>query len=326
MIFFAVPHSCLWKNGWMKVFPSVLSALIVGLVVFFVQEQRIQKLEDQISSNETTPLPPGKPTRTSSLSSSPSTSKKIVSAKANTSREVSDPRGDDEEKENPVQSMSEIFETDAGRAMIKQGIEASIPMMYGDFIEGLDLTPEEQKYFKELLTERMMTQQQLGMKWMQANEAEKEEIALEIEKSRKENSKQIDEFLQNSEDSTAFKTYEQQLPERQQMAGIRNALSEEPLAPETESQLVETMYQARLHSGEGNGGEDENWQSLAETGNFDAIEGRWDKTDAEIARTVPDVLTPAQTEAFLAHWKQVRALQKTQYQMGMQALGIQEKE
>jgi len=310
----------------MKALPAVLSTLIVGMVVFFVQEQRIQKLKDQISSIEPTPSSPKKTTRISTSSPSPSTSNKIASAKNNSSRTVSDPQGDHEEKEDPLASMSKIFETDAGKAMIKQGVEASLPLMYGDFIEGLDLEPEEQKYFKELLTERMMSQQLLGMKWMQADEAGREEIGLEMEKNSEENLKQIDEFLQNSEDSAAFKTYEKQLPERQQMAGIRNALKDEPLAPETESRLVETMYQARLNSGEGTGSEEENWQSLAETGNFNAIQNRWNETDAEIARTVPDVLSPAQTETFLAHWKQARALQKTQYQMGMQMLGIQEKE
>ncbi len=58
------------------------------------------------------------------------------------------------------------------------------------------------------------------------------------------------------------------------MRGLRNALSDEPLTPEVEERLVETLYQARLNSGEGNGSDEENWGKLAETGDFRVIAGR----------------------------------------------------
>ena len=154
--------------------------------------------------------------------------------------------------------MSEVLQTDAGRAMIKQGIEAGLPMIYGDFINSLGLNDEELKYFQELLTKRMLDQQQLGMKWVQADEEGRASLAVEMEKLAEDSSVKIDEFLQNEEDAVSFKRYEQQLPERRQMRGIRNTLSDEPLTPEVEERLVDALYQARLNSGEGNGSDEEN--------------------------------------------------------------------
>ncbi|MFT6181458.1 MAG: hypothetical protein ACJAQT_004859 [Akkermansiaceae bacterium] len=157
--------------------------------------------------------------------------------------------------------MVDVMQTDAGRAMIKHGIEAGLPMIYGDFLAGLDLTDEESKY-------------------------------------------------------------EEQLTEHQQMNGVRNALADEPLTPETEGQLVETLYQARLNSDEGNGSEEENWQQLGKDGNFEIIENRWKATDAEISKTIPGVLTPTQSKGFLEHGKTTRTMQALNYKMGMQMLGM----
>jgi hypothetical protein len=100
-------------------------------------------------------------------------------------------------------------------------------------------------------------------------------------------------------------------------------LADEPVTPETEGQLVETLYQARLNSGEGNGSEEENWQQLGKDGNFETIENRGKATDAEIAKTIPGVLTPTQSKVFLEHWKTPRTMQALNYQMGMQMLGIE---
>jgi hypothetical protein len=218
--------------------------------------------------------------------------------------------------------MSEVLQTDAGRAMIKQGIEAGLPMIYGDFINSLGLNDEESKYFKELLTKRMLDQQQLGMKWVQADEEGRASLAIEMEKLAEESSVKIDKFLQNEEDAVSFKRYEQQLPERRQMRGVRNALSDEPLTPEVEERLVDTLYQARLNSGEGNGSDEENWEKLAETGDFRVIEERWRATDVEIGKNIPDVLTPTQSEAFLDYWKTARTMQAAEYKMGIQMMGI----
>ena len=230
-------------------------------------------------------------------------------------REVTERPGkeNDEKGDKPLRSMSEVLQTDAGRAMIKQGIEAGLPMMYGDFINSLGLNDEESKYFQELLTKRMLDQQQLGMKWVQADEEGRASLAIEMEKLAEESSVKIDEFLQNEEDAVSFK---------RQMRGVRNALSDEPLTPEVEERLVDTLYQARLNSGEGNGSDEENWEKLAETGDFRVIEERWRATDVEIAKTIPDVLTPTQSEAFLDYWKTARTMQAAEYKMGMQMMGI----
>lgn len=306
----------------MKYLPTALVALIVGTAVFLFQNNRIKELEEKVAESS-----PRKAVESSK--SRPKSSPQPVSsspvAQSDQHRKLSESDRKTLALPEPGNSLADVMQSEAGRAMIKQGIEAGIPMMYGDFIDSLDLDEEESKYFKGLLTQRMLDQQQLGMKWMSADGEEKEAIALAMEKSRKDSSVKIDEFLQSEEDSATFKKYEQQLPERQQMQGIRNSLANEPLTPEVEERLVDTLYQARLNSGEGNGSDEENWQQLGETGDFSLIENRWKATDEEIAKNIPNILTPTQTETFLNHWKTARTMQTAQYKMGMEMMGITKK-
>ena len=304
----------------MRYLPTTVVAIIVGLVVYLIQESRLKSLQGELARANTSTKDEPEKSRRLSLSAPVADSNSVISGR----REVTERPGkeNDGKGDKPLRSMSEVLQTDAGRVMIKQGIEAGLPMIYGDFINSLGLDDEESKYFKELLTKRMLDQQQLGMKWVQADEERRASLAIEMEKLAEENSVKIDEFLQNEEDAVSFKRYEQQLPERRQMRGVRNALSDEPLTPEVEERLVDTLYQARLNSGEGNGSDEENWEKLAETGDFRVIEERWRATDVEIAKNIPKVLTPTQSEAFLDYWKTARTMQAAEYKMGMQMMGI----
>ena len=304
----------------MRYLPTTVVAIIVGLVVYLIQESRLKSLQGELARANTSTKDEPEKSRRLSLSAPVADSNSVISGR----REVTERPGkeNDGKGDKPLRSMSEVLQTDAGRVMIKQGIEAGLPMIYGDFINSLGLDDEESKYFKELLTKRMLDQQQLGMKWVQADEERRASLAIEMEKLAEENSVKIDEFLQNEEDAVSFKRYEQQLPERRQMRGVRNALSDEPLTPEVEERLVDTLYQARLNSGEGNGSDEENWEKLAETRDFRVIEERWRATDVEIAKNIPEVLTPTQSEAFLDYWKTARTMQAAEYKMGMQMMGI----
>ena len=308
----------------MRYLSTTVVAIIVGLVVYLIQESRLKSLQDELARADTSTKDEPEKSRRLSLSAPVADSNSVISGR----REMTERPGkeNDGKGDKPLRSMSTVLQTDAGRAMIKQGIEAGLPMIYGDFINSLGLNDEESKYFQELLTKRMLDQQQLGMKWVQADEEGRASLAIEMEKLAEESSVKIDEFLQNEEDAVSFKRYEQQLPERRQMRGVRNALSDnpftEPLTPEVEERLVDTLYQARLNSGEGNGSDEENWEKLAETGDFRVIEERWRATDVEIAKNIPDVLTPTQSEAFLDYWKTARTMQAAEYKMGMQMMGI----
>ena len=152
----------------MRYLSTTVVAIIVGLVVYLIQESRLKSLQGELARADTSTKDEPEKSRRLSLSASVADSNAVISGR----REVTERPGkeNDEKGDKPLRSMSEVLQTDAGRAMIKQGIEAGLPMMYGDFINSLGLNDEESKYFKELLTKRMLDQQQLGMKWVQADE------------------------------------------------------------------------------------------------------------------------------------------------------------
>mgnify|MGYP001168359150 CR=1 FL=1 len=149
--------------------PTTVVAIIVGLVVYLLQESRLKSLQGELARADTSTKDEPEKSRRLSLSAPVADSNSVISGR----REVTERPGkeNDEKGDKPLRSMSEVLQTDAGRAMIKQGIEAGLPMIYGAFINSLGLNDEKSKYFQKLLTKRILDQQQLGMKWVHGIEA-----------------------------------------------------------------------------------------------------------------------------------------------------------
>ncbi|MDF1711116.1 MAG: hypothetical protein P1U90_02700 [Akkermansiaceae bacterium] len=302
----------------MKIFPSAFAAIVTGVLVFIVQEIRLQSLRDQIVSASHTTRPDHQSKRAGSSGAG--------GQDANTSQiSRSNPRKVSSPKSRTPRSMTEVMQSEEGRTLIKEGIKTGLPTIYGDFIDSMALSEDESQYFEELLTKRLLNQQQTIFKWMQSGRDDRQKIEREMAAKRDQNTREIEQLLQNERDAAAFRKYEQQLPERQQMPKIRSALSTEQLEPAVEEELIEILYQARLHSGKGNGSDEENWLALSSGTDFSTIEDRWKATDAQIAQSIPDLLTPSQTEKFLTQWKISRKQKTAEYQMGILMFGLEKK-
>ena len=109
--------------------------------------------------------------------------------------------------------------------------------MYQDFVDSLNLTKEEGDYFKNLLGKEIGDQQELGMKMLGATAEEQKNLAAELQKRASDSEAEIRKFLNSDEDIKAFTDYKNRLPERQQLDGIRTAMSSKgvPLDAETET-------------------------------------------------------------------------------------------
>ncbi|MEY3894707.1 MAG: hypothetical protein RLZZ214_226, partial [Verrucomicrobiota bacterium] len=160
------------------------------------------------------------------------------------------PKDADTADESFAKTARKMWDNPAGKSMMNQGVKMAVGMMYQDFIDGLNLTKEEGDYFKNLLGKEVGDQQELGMKMLGATAEEQKNLAAELQKRASDNEAEIKKFLNSDEDIKAFTDYKNHLPERQQLDGIRTAMSGKgvPLDAETETKLVDAMYRARTEA------------------------------------------------------------------------------
>ena len=229
----------------------------------------------------------------------------------------------DSERESLVGTARKMWDNPAGKSMMSQGAKMAVAMMYQEFVDGLNLSKVEEEHFKDLLGKEVSDQQELGMKMLGANEEERKALAGELEKSGKETEADIKKFLNSEEDFKSFTDYKNHLPERQQLDGIRTAMTTKgvPLDADTETQLVDAMYRARTESKapdlSGSGAMDE----LAKGNIVETFEKSWDVQQEALRKETSKILNETQMTAFQEYQKQAKEMQLMGLKMAEQMMG-----
>jgi hypothetical protein len=194
---------------------------------------------------------------------------------------------------------------------MNQGVKMAVAMMYGDFIDGMDLTKEEAEYFKTLLGKEMADQQEIGMKMMGASAEERTQLAGEITKRAKENEEAIKAFLNNEEDYKKFETFKERLPERQQLDGIRSLMAsqEVPLDAASEEKLVEAMHRARTQPNTADFSGPDAFSEMAKGNAVERFEESWTRQQETLRKEVSGVLNEKQMKAFGDYQVQMKEFQ-----------------
>ena len=78
---------------------------------------------------------------------------------------------------------------------LEQGLQVSLPKLYGDYIAGLNLSAYESRYFKSLLVERLIAQQQFGLEMIIGDRKERLVSTQTIERRITDNNQNIRKFL-----------------------------------------------------------------------------------------------------------------------------------
>jgi hypothetical protein len=208
-------------------------------------------------------------------------------------------------------TVRKMWENPAGKAMMNQGVKMAVGMMYEDFIGSLDLNQEEEEYFKALLGKDIADQQELGLKMMSATPEERTALAKEIEARAKENKESIKAFLNSDEDFARFTGYQDRLPERQQLDGIRAAFAakQTPLDEASEAKLVEAMYQARTTAKTPNFTGPDAFTQMNNGDLAGGFEKSWDVQEAALLEEVGGILDEAQMTAFKEYRGQLKEMQ-----------------
>ena len=292
---------------------SFILAGIVGLTVFCIQEFRISKLRTEPLQTEHT-----RETKSSYSSNSPSLSDTPTKSQERTTSATidSDDATDRFVRSDAMKKMAKLMDSDAGRAQMEQELEMRISMTYGDFIKGLDLSSDEDLVFRDLLLSRLRNQEQITMQQMFADNEEQEKLSEERSKLSKEDTARIKEFLNSDEDWNSFEAYETQMPERRQLPGIRSALKNSPLDPESETALIAALSTARINSSTAPNDSTQQFHDFSSGRNHSSsLAQQWKNEDIFLNETLPEILDPSQLEAFRTYWKQARDFQLIQMEI-----------
>lgn len=237
-------------------------------------------------------------------------------------RPAADPGTADSGEGDLGKTVRKMWDNPAGKAMMNQGVKVAVAMMYEDFISEMDLSKEEQDYFKTLLGKSFADQQELGMKMMNASPEERAEFVAEIEKRKKENEASIKDFLNSEEDYQRYTDYQDRLPERQQLDGIRAtfAAKEMELDAATESSLVEAMYRARNETDAPDFSGPDAFAKIAEGNIVETFERSWELQEAALMKEAGGILDEPQMEAFKEYRGQMKEMQMMGIKMAEQMM------
>ena len=109
----------------MRYLSTTVVAIIVGLVVYLIQESRLKSLQGELARADASTKDEPEKSRRLSLSASVDDSNAVIFGR----REVTERPGkeNDEKGDKPLRSMSEVLQTDAGRAMINRESKLDFP-------------------------------------------------------------------------------------------------------------------------------------------------------------------------------------------------------
>ncbi|MGL4400959.1 MAG: hypothetical protein ACRCXD_13900 [Luteolibacter sp.] len=307
--------------------PYVIGLVVAAaLVTFAIQESRISELRRKLKSVET-------PVTPKTVASLPAASEEAPAAPARTKSRtgsISDTPAKEpaSEVESFAKTARQMWDNPAGKSMMNQGAKMAVAVMYQEFIDGLNLTKEESDYFKNLLGKEVSDQQELGMKMLGATKAEQTTLVKELEKRASESEAEIKKFLNSEEDIKAFTDYKNHLPERQQLDGIRTAMSAGgvPLDSETETKLVDAMYRSRTEANLPDLSGQKGLEELAKGNIMETFEKSWDVQQQALQAETSRILNEAQQKAFHDYQKQAKEMQLMGLKMAEQMMGGKKEE
>lgn len=281
------------------------------LVTVAIEESRIASLKSASAEEKTTALHPAPAAMGASGNNIGETDAPLRTKGRSDLKPAASAKTADSDEESFVKSARRMWDNPAGKSMMNQGVKMAVAMMYQDFIDGLELTKEEADYFKNLLGKQMSDQQEIGMKMMGATDEERKSLAEEIKKRSDENEEEIKKFLNNEEDVKSFNDYKNHLPERQQLDGIRSAMTTKgaPLDDATEKRLVDAMYRARTESKSPDFSGPEGMDELAKGNMVEAYEKTWETQQETLRAETSKFLNTAQMAAFQEQQEQMKEMQ-----------------
>jgi hypothetical protein len=206
------------------------------------------------------------------------------------------------------------------RAMAKQQQVAMQDMQYADLYKALQMKDDEQTYFKQLLADRASTLTDLGFRLMDSSLSadDRKAITDEINQQKDLSNQHIRDFLNNDADFNTFQHFEDTKGERMMLSMSKGAFSAEPLSPQQEQQLIDTMHTVATAPGNATnmGGGPEKFDPNSFTqANIDQQLQTMDRNAQTVRQAAVQFLSPRQIDFLKQSQDSMRAMAATSLNM-----------
>ena len=290
------------------------------LVTIAIEESRMATLRQSVKSESLSSpaeVTPAAPTAATAEAAPP-----VKTKNRPDTAPTSPPPDAETADESFAKTARKMWDNPAGKSMMSQGAKMAVAMMYEDFVNGLNLGKEESDYFKNLLGKEIGDQQELGMKMLGATPEEQKSLAEELKKRGEDTEADIKKFLNSDEDFKAFTDYKNHLPERQQLDGIRTAMTSKgvPLDAATEAKLVDAMYRARTESKAPDLSGPNAMDEMIKGNLVETYEKSWAIQQEALRGETSKILNEAQLTAFQDYQKQAKEMQLMGLKMAEQMM------
>lgn len=215
-------------------------------------------------------------------------------------------------------ALRDMLKNPAMRAMMEQQQAVQIETSYARLFDQLQLTDEEKAHFKKLLTDRQKAETDLGLKLLDPNltPAQREQIVAQAEKNKKTYDDAIKTFMNNDSDWGTFQNWEDTKPERtlyDTMGRSLFASSSEPLTPQQEQILLNTMTQIRKTPTPEQAAISKAMQNPSQMNknNIEQMLQMTDQNNKRILEQAATTLTPGQLKTLENYLKQCREMTVT---------------
>jgi len=153
-------------------------------------------------------------------------------------------------EEKFASGLAEMMDSPEMQETMRMQIEnALINPIFGDFIKNLGLDEMDAETFRGLLSHRFMIGASAGMKMMNSDKEQREELKQQIEQEEKTVDSMIEEML-GEEKYKEYEEYKDTMGERMALNQFNQQLgiSGSSLTKEQKDQLVNAMYEERLNA------------------------------------------------------------------------------
>jgi hypothetical protein len=150
-----------------------------------------------------------------------------------------------EEETEPslMKGIKQIVESPEMQGMIRAGMSDEVKRSHGALFRRLGLNPEQEAAMTDLIIAHGMKGIETGIHWMTGN---LEESSAQTVAAREELHGEIEKLL-GPERLAMYKYWEDTKNERESVQKFNRNLGEEPLDEETSDQLVDMMFEERVH-------------------------------------------------------------------------------
>jgi hypothetical protein len=246
-----------------------------------------------------------------------STAAKAAAAEAAASSPA--PEAAPAEGAKPLAALAEMAKNPVMREMAKKQQAAMRDMIYADLYTALHFDDGDKAYFKQLLANRAEAQMDLAYRLMDpalTPEARQAAIA-ESNQQKEQSNADIRAFLDKDSDYQAFQHYDETQGERMMLTMNKSAFDAEPLTPQQETQLIDTMHSVATSFSDT---PDPNLPKTFDPGQFtqaalDAQIQKLDRNAQAVSQAATTFLSPRQQQILQQIQASQRAMTITGWQM-----------